>query len=63
MAVPTKAPAKVDQKVWWEQADWKKIEDGAAILAAETHMDVTPTDFVRTAVRRFYDTLTEKSHD
>lgn len=43
--------------VRWNEEDWKRIEDGIKLLEAETHVDVSPTDFIRTAVRRLHETL------
>lgn len=43
--------------VRWNEADWKCIEDGRKLLAADTHVDVSPTDFIRTAVRRLHEAL------
>jgi hypothetical protein len=47
--------------VRWNEEDWQRIEDGIKILAADTHLDVSPTDFIRTAVRRLHESLVAES--
>ena len=37
----------------WDGADWQRIDEVARLMSREQHLDLGPTDVIRSAVRRF----------
>lgn len=48
--------------VRWDAADWRRIEEAAETLNAREHMDLNPTDIIRSGTRRFVDEILSQPH-
>lgn len=51
MTDPSKAEPR-NHAVRWKAADWERIEEAAAKKGAEEHLDLTPTDIIRSGALR-----------
>jgi hypothetical protein len=52
MTDPSKAEPR-NHAVRWKAEDWERIEEAARIKGAEEHLDLTPTDIIRSGALRF----------
>ena len=43
--------------VMWDADDWRRIEEAADVLGAREHIDLNPTDIIRSGTRRFVDEI------
>jgi hypothetical protein len=46
-------PEPRNHAVRWKAEDWERIEEAARIKGAEEHLDLTPTDIIRSGALRF----------
>lgn len=58
MADPARQiPEFKDHQIRWAQEDWDRILQAAEILNERQHLDLGPTDIIRSGTRRLLDEL------
>lgn len=48
-------PEFKDHAIRWSREDWDRILHAAEILNEREHLDLTPTDIIRSGTRRYLD--------
>ena len=43
--------------VGWEADEWARLLEAARVMSAQQHLDLGPTDVIRSGTRRFVDEL------
>lgn len=58
MADPARQiPDYKDHAIRWARDDWERILQAAEILNEREHLDLTPTDIIRSGTRRLLDEM------